>query len=98
MKIPINFCHEHLAGGLTRVFLWALPKPKKDHGFLEVCHTVDGSEIPRYVQELRLVVGFSHYLQGFSTIPGGFLTGFLNHQQVCSLHSSRGRDFTGFFS
>ena len=27
---------------------------------------------------LRLImVGLSHYLQGFSTIPGGFLAGFL---------------------
>ena len=31
--------------------------------------------------QLRLEV-FCHYLQGFSTIPGGCL-GFLNHQQVC---------------
>ena len=27
------------------------------------------------------VGSLSHYLQGFSTIPGGFLAGFLNHQQ-----------------
>ena len=37
--------------------------------------TVDGSEIRRAPVE----VGSSHYLQGFSTIPGG--VGFLNHQQ-----------------
>ena len=41
-------------------------------------HTVDGSF------EIRLtpveVASLSHYLQGFSTIPGGFLAGFLNHQ------------------
>ena len=27
------------------------------------------------------VGSFSHYLQGFSTIPGGLLAGFLNDQQ-----------------
>jgi len=40
-------------------------------------HTVDGSEIRRLPVE---VGSFSHYLQGFSTIPGGCLR-FLNHQQ-----------------
>ena len=40
-------------------------------------HTVDGSEIRRLAVE---VGSFSHYLQGFSTIPGGCLR-FLNHQQ-----------------
>ena len=42
-----NFCHEHLAGGLTRVF-FGPAEAKKDHGFLEVCRTVDGSEIPAF--------------------------------------------------
>ena len=40
-------------------------------------HTVDGSEIRRLPVE---VGGFSHHLQGFSTIPGGCLRS-LNHQQ-----------------
>jgi len=40
-------------------------------------HTVDGSEIRRLPVE---VGSFSHYLQGFSTFPGGCLR-FLNHQQ-----------------
>ena len=38
--------------------------------------TVDGRN-PASVE----VGSLSHYLQGFSTIPGGFLAGFLNHQQ-----------------
>ena len=39
--------------------------------------TVDGSEIRRSPVE---VGSLSHYLQGFSTIPNGFL-GLLKHQQ-----------------
>ena len=39
--------------------------------------TVDGSEIRRLPVE---VGSLSHYLPGFSTVPGGSL-GFLNHQQ-----------------
>ena len=27
------------------------------------------------------MASLSHYLQGFSTIPGGFIAGFLNHQR-----------------
>ena len=33
------------------------------------------------------VGSLSQYLQGFSTIPGGFLAGFLNHQQDLSLEA-----------
>ena len=29
----------------------------------------------------QLISSLSHYLQGFSTMSGGFLAGFLNHQQ-----------------
>ena len=39
--------------------------------------TVDGSEIRRAPVDL----GSLSHLQSFSTIPGGFLAGFLNHQQ-----------------
>ena len=45
--------------------------------------TVDGQNP---ANQLRLVE-YPHYLQGFSTIPGGCL-GFLNHQQVCSAPNS----------
>ena len=38
-------------------------------------NTVDRNPAPVEVGSL------SSYLQGFSTIPGGFLAGFLNHQQ-----------------
>ena len=50
-------------------FRWVV-QPPTSLGNLKI--TVDGSEI-------RLA-SLSHYLQGFSTIPGGCL-GFLNHQQ-----------------
>ena len=43
--------------------------------------TVDGNQKSGVnLHQLRLVVYISHYLQGFSTIPGG-CWGFLNHQQ-----------------
>ena len=39
--------------------------------------TVDGGNPANQFE----VGSLSHYLQGFCTIPGGFLAGFLNHQQ-----------------
>ena len=47
---------------------------KKVHSLMS--HTADGSEIRRSPVEVGIL---SHYLQGFSTIPGG--ARFLNHQQ-----------------
>ena len=55
--------------------------------------TVDGQNP---ANQLRLVV-FWHYLQGFSTIPGGCL-GFLNHQQVCFDQIPHGRFSTNALS
>ena len=52
--------------------------------------TVDGSEILHPPVE---VGSLSHYLQGFSTIPGG--AGFLNHQQYVSRRIKQ--PFNGFF-
>ena len=53
------------------------PPPQVDQVVRLYGGTVDGSEIRRPPVE---VGSLSHYLQGFSTIPGGCL-GLLNHQQ-----------------
>ena len=40
--------------------------------------------------QLRLVVEIPLYLQGFSTIPGGFLARFLKHQHISTLQEEDG--------
>ena len=54
---------------------------------------MDGAWIVLLLMEeiLHQFIGsLPHYLQGFSTIPGGFLVGFLNHQPyILSYFGSR---------
>ena len=80
---PFRFFLRNLSDGNSSdvcfhgVFHWPVPWPGYQQ-FLKIWGTtVDGSEILRSPVE---VGSLSHYLQGFSTIPGGCL-GFLNHQQ-----------------
>ena len=67
---------------------WQLPAslhPPNGVSKLELAYPIQGSMTAHLREEIRRspveVGSLSHYLQGFSIIPGGCEPGFLNHQQ-----------------